>query len=278
VDTDKKPKPSGAGTLNVILHGTFAFVQDTRARSILALVPALAHHACRAGSWLAETELFAHRDYELKGVKTGDGTFNPRRNLFVRFKQRPAKSRPRATLIFPFPKKVTSLRIADVPRDSFVNPRALVSTSATQHMATLQIFTYDFDDDNELLLTSDRGGHHWEPAFTRQSINLHIFSSEDHREGPSHAIEDFKECAMLLGSDLELGRSLRAREIPPLDVRNLPDGVVDKETEDLAPRTIRLARLGRILKQKDFDANVAWFGNDALDGDPQACSGPVGRG
>jgi hypothetical protein len=33
-----------------------------------------------------------------------------------------------------------------------------------------------------------------------------------------------------------------------------------------------MARLGRLVGQNG-DTNLAWYGNDALDGDPQSCAG-----
>jgi hypothetical protein len=50
----------------------------------------------------------------------------------------------------------------------------------------------------------------------------------------------------------------------------LPPGVIAEETEDLAARTLRIARLGR-LRRQNADLNQAWYGNEALDGDPDAC-------
>jgi len=263
----------------VILHGTFTFVQDKEAGRILALIPDLEHHVCRAGSWLAETELPGQHQYELTGVHSGDGAFDPALNLMVKVRKRPDKPHPRATMRFPLPKQIKSLRVADVPRSSILHPEELAVDSDTQHMATVQVFTYEFDDENNLFLKADRGdGHYWEPVVTKNDdglhhVNLHIFSAEDHFEGPSNAIADFKKCAELLGSDLELTRSLRAGPIENDNV--LPDGVAPEETEDLAPRTLRLARLGRLVTQGG-DANVAWRANDALDDNPAACGPLVG--
>ena len=39
---------------------------------------------------------------------------------------------------------------------------------------------------------------------------------------------------------------------------------------DLARRTMRLAQLGRLRRQY-ADLNQAWYKNEALDGDPEAC-------
>jgi hypothetical protein len=273
VDKQETAQPGPGWILNVILHGSFTFVRDEEAKQIQALIPDIGHHVCRAGSWLAETELLEGKEYELTGVKTGNGAFDPERNLIVKFQKRPDKPQPLATLKFPRPNQIASLRVADIPRDLFAHAEELASDSPTQHMATLHVFTYDIENENKLFLKADKGGgHYWEPVFNGNYVNLHIFSAEDHFEGPSNAVKDFKKCAELLGLQLELTGTLRASEIP--DDSHLPAGVAAEETEDLAPRTLRMARLGRLVA-RNGDANLAWYGNDALDSNPSACSGPV---
>ena len=273
MDAKEYSGSNGSGVLNVLLHGAFTFVRGPN--HILALMPSLEHHVFRAGSWLAETELRGGGvEYELKGVTSGSGAFDPGLNLMVIPQPRPDTPQPRSTLIFPIPRKITSLRIADVPRASFTHPQYLEVNSDQQHVSTLQVFTYDFDDENALFLKANQGdGHYWEPAFVRNHINLHIFSAEDHIERPSNSLEDFNQCAELLGVPLRLNTRLVPSGIPAPG--RLPDGVAPEETEDLAVRTLRMARLGRLVQQKS-DANLAWFGNDALDGDPEGCGGPVG--
>jgi hypothetical protein len=261
----------GSGTLNVLLHGAFAFVQDKKTKHIVAAIPKLKEHAYRAGSWLAETELRSG-SYELKGVTASNVLkFERKKNLLVNFEARQLSTKPvpYATLRFPYPKQITSLREVDTRREFFTHNEDLVENP--QHMATLQVLTYDIDDENRLALKADIGdGHYWEPAFIGDHINLHIFSSEEHYYKPSNAQEDFNQCVALLGAKLRLQtRFLPASQILEEDV---PPGVAPQETEDLALRTLRLARLGRLVVQNG-DTNLAWKGIDALDGDPQACAG-----
>jgi len=281
VSAQETAQPSPGCVLNVLLHGSITYVQDKQARQILALIPEIDHHVCRAGSWLGETDLKPAAEqepaaeYVLKGDKTptDDAYFDPQRNLIVKF-ERILDKPLRAKLTFPLPKQITSLRVADVPRKLFAPAGVLASASETQHMATLHVFTYDIENENELgLRTKDGGGHYWEPVVTGKYVNLHIFSAEDHFEGPSNAAADFKDCAKLLGLDLVLNGSLLASGIS--DVSELPPGVTAEETEDLGPRTLRMARLGRLVTGNG-DANLAWYGNDALDGNPCACTGPIG--
>lgn len=283
METQENYQHNGGEKLNVIFHGAFTFDQSSEPTRILALMPKMAHHVYRAGSWLAETELRGRTDsaavvYELSGVKPGAAKFRPEDNRNLMLKKPPVENQPDAfpyaTLRFPLPGKIASLQVATIRRDAFTNQGDLLAPG-DQHIATVQVFTYDIADPNALSLQArDGDGHYWEPVFTGDHINLHIFCAEDAYHKPSNAQEDFNQCAGLLGGvKLRLQtRSLQASGI--LDAGELPDGVAEQETESLALRTLRMARLGRLVSQRG-DTNLAWYGNDALDGDREACAGPV---
>jgi len=289
VDTREYANQNGSGKLNVLFHGAFTFDESKEPKRILALIPTMENHVYRAGSWLAETELRGRTEskteskevvYELVGVKSGGENFQTdSENLIVKAQgQGDPEAVPYATLRFPLPEKITSLRVGEIARKDFTGREDLVGNRDPQPIATLQVFTYDILDQNALSLKAEDGdGHYWEPAFTGDFINLHIFSAEDHFHKPSNADEDFNKCAELLGGvKLRLQtRSLRATGI--LNTGELPDGVVQEETETLAVRTLRMARLGRVVRQNG-DANLAWYGNDALDGTEEACAGLIGKG
>lgn len=283
-------------TLNVILHGTFAFVQ--KEKEIHALIPDIKQHANRAGNWLGETALRSGT-YKLAGVdpEPRGKLFNSNKNLIVKYKDRRDRPKPYATVIFPRPKEITSLRVAEIPTRSFTDSSDLEGRGKKQqHIATLQIFTYDIKNQNELALVfpaekhpnrrfpSAPEGHYWEPVFqtrlknhggTGLFINLHIFSTEDHDDEPYQA-DDFNKCVELVGAKVRLntGAAYQVGDIPPRE--KLPDGVMAGETEDLAPRTQRMARLGRLV-YKASDANQAWYEDDALDDGTPFCGGFVVR-
>ena len=281
MDTTANSQYNAAEKLNVIFHGAFTFDQSTEPDRILVLIPKMPHHVYRAGSWMAEIDLRGRTDseavvYELSGVRPGTDRFRPERNLILKKPQQPDQPAafPYATLRFPLPQQITSLQVAAIGRDAFTNQDDLL-VDGDQHIATVQVFTYEVEDQNALFLKARDGeGHFWEPVLTGDHINLHIFCAEDHYHKPSNAQEDFNQCADLVGGvKLRLQtRSLLASGI--LDAGQLPAGVVEQETESLALRTARMARLGRLVSQNG-DTNLAWYGNDALDGDPEACSGPV---
>ena len=165
-----------------------------------------------------------------------------------------------------------------MPIDAF-NPaqaKALKLDQKGVSLATLQVLTYQFDDDNDLRLANTKNpddGHYWEPAFDGDYINLHVFCSEDRFSTPSQASADFKACTALLGLQLEMEHPQPAGAVP--DGVSLPAGISEDETEDLPFRTLRMARLGRLVRQNG-DANISWSSNDALDC-PEACMPVLGE-
>jgi hypothetical protein len=268
--------------LNVILHGTIAYIDKEGVGFIDALIPLPkpddgVDHVFRAGNWLGETEL-RPGTYKLEGVKEGKDHLDDSKNLIF---QNACPRRPRdpdteyARLIFPRPERISSLRLAEV--DLKTKPASLKGDhAAALHAAALQVFTYEIDREPALRLQRIKDddenielpGHYWEPIFTGDYASLQIFSAEDHPDDPAHTSRAFLKIVALVGAtDLELIKVHRARQI---QVQDLPPGVIADETEDLAARTLRIARLGRLRRQK-ADLDQAWYGNEALDGDPDAC-------
>ena len=259
----------GSGTLNVLLHGAFTLIPGDK--QILALMPTLEDHVYRAGSWLAETELRS-ATYRLEGVKEGTTCkFDRDKNLLVKFSGKPPNSSTfYASIIFPQAKSIQSLRVLEVDTQFFSRADDLCVKGDKQHITSLQVLSYDIADENKLALKAEKGeDHHWQPAFAGGYLNLHITSSEDHYHKPSNAHLDFTKCVELLGSNLKM----KTRFLPASGIEAFtapPAGVATQETEDLALRTLRMARLGRLVVQGG-DANQAWHGNDALDGNPKSC-------
>jgi hypothetical protein len=273
-----------SGTLNVILHGGITFIdRGGGSLPIKAYLPNNPNHVFRAGNWLGETDL-ARGDYQLFGADPGTGEFKRSKNLILK----PPQQEPKgvyATLSFPRPEDIASLRVATVPRKEFVLDKQPLSEQEAEklhirqeeHLSMVQVLTYKVPDANELCiryLEDDKtGGHYWEPVFLGNYINLHVFCSEDRFSTPTHAVEDFAACTELLGyPGLTLSRPQPAGAIP--DDSHLPEGVIEEETEDLGFRTLRMARLGRLFKQNG-DTNLAWAPNSAL-WDPYSCSGVIG--
>jgi hypothetical protein len=267
-------------TLNVILHGTFAYIDKKSAPFIYALIPEPnskggVDHVFRAGNWLGETEL-RPGTYELRGVKGGTAGLDAARNLIYEHVCRLHPRNPHteyAKFIFPRPKSIASLRLAKV--DLKTHPKSRPPRLKGHLGAALQVFTYEVENDQALCLqkmtdddNSEGSGHFWEPIFTGNYASLQIFSAEDHPDDPAHTRRVFHRVAALLGvRNIELNEVHRSGGI---DDAELPEGVIAEETEDLAARTLRIARLGR-LRRQNADLNQAWYGNEALDGNPDAC-------
>src|SRR5260370_42517803 len=104
------------GILNVILHGSFTLVETND--GIQALMPKNEDHVSRAGNWLGETEL-RPGVYELKGVESGNARFPDSRNVVLTRSDLSRRVKPYAILIFPRPQAITSLGVAEVPREFF---------------------------------------------------------------------------------------------------------------------------------------------------------------
>jgi len=264
--------------LNVILHGTFAYIDKKGVDFIDALIPLPnpqdgVDHVFRAGNWLGETEL-RPGTYKLEGVDQGSDSLDDDKNLIFEngCPRRPRNpSKEYARLILPRPDKISSLRLSKVELET--KPANLKGN----HGAALQVFTYSIASESELRLqklTDDEQaplpGHYWEPVVTGGFASLQIFSAEDHPDDPAHTRRAFLNTASLLGvpdGDIDLKEVHRAVGIKDDD---LPPGLIAEETEDLAARTLRMARLGR-LRRQHADLDQAWYGNEALDGDPDAC-------
>lgn len=267
--------------LNVILHGTFAYIDKEGVPFIDALIPRpdeeKMDHVFRAGNWLGETELHPGT-YILEAVKAGTARFEAKKNLIIKNscpRQPRNPNKEYARLLLPRPDKISSLRLAKL--EFAKQPRNVEGEQAP----AIQVFTYVVESDRQLRLqrvkdddeNRERSGHYWEPVFTGGYASLHIFSAEDHPDDPEHTSHAFDKTSELLGlrkGQLTLKDAYRAAEIIKGD---LPDGVIAEETEDLALRNLRMARLGRMRRvhKTDPDLNDVWFEDEALDGNPAAC-------
>jgi hypothetical protein len=270
-------------TLNVIFHGTFLFCKNKEEENqpIHVYLPNVPSHVFRAGNWLAET-VIAPGIYQLEGVKKGSIDLGlDKNNLIIAGGRAHAQGQPwYAKLILPQPKEYCTPRTAPVDRKLFTdpngNPISALPPDMIYHdkMGTLTIFTYEFEKDEDLILSrvDDSGRpHSWEAAFSGEppTVNLHVFAAHEVEEGLEEPESAFTFTMKLFAKPpLALGRTnMRSK----LDVHQLPTGVIREECEDLAPRLQRMARLGR--KRKDgADLVESWSISDALDDEPSACA------
>ncbi len=287
-------------TLHIVFHGTFLFnfcpgwlLGEKEGVEVLA--PIVPNHVFRIGNWLGEVDLSRHDSamvptYELFGVDAGDATMNSDQNLVfdekVRLKS-PDLLDPllAARIRLPRPRLIRSPRRTKVDRDDFSHPEKLPPRQNGYELSTLQILTYSFKNEIELMirqLSTTTNGHGqpvlWEPAFSGSSFNLHIFSAPEQDRPASHVSSAFNQLIGLF-ADLD-GLALdRYSELSRLrlDELNSEPGVSEEETEDLAPRRRRLSQLGRMRKEQR-DLNLLWFESEAFDSSPDSCASAGRKG
>ena len=273
------------GTLNVILHGSMVFRRNRddegRITSIDALIPKFENHTVRAGNWLAETTLRPGRTYTLQGVDEADVSPDydlpdPAENMVfpgvVRSDQELwAKDLLYATIHLKRPRDVTTLIKADVGLNQFRGAHADRVKPQPDgdriKIANVQVFTYPFKRESAIELDN----HLWEPVLTGsgddETVNLHIFAGHEATPDPGEFDGAFRACAELFQIDKEV---LDVGLPGPLEFDEKgtrPNGVSNEEMEDLAGRTRRLERLGRLRKNNSELTLISqlWFGFDPVD-------------
>jgi hypothetical protein len=288
----QRPAPKGAPTkkkLNVILHGLVVYFEDDK--EIVAYLPNLGpEHVYKAGTWLAETAIDEHADLKLNigqdVPKALRNKFNASDNFFLQG-VRPCTCGCEnhtiySTLHLPYPPEpIRSLGGITIPKDSLDGTDK--GRLAGFQSATVQVLTYDFDDDADLGL----GDHPWEPVVELDAdgtthVNLHIFSEPERSPNEDHVRHAFQAAmSVFAGLNLMLVRLANAGFV---DIADDDDdlkrrGVIKLELEGLVQRRRRLDVLGRAIRESR-DLNSIW-GEPIpfLGGDPSTCAGSgVGRG
>jgi hypothetical protein len=237
-------KENNMQTLNVILHGLFALV-DQGQDYILALAPDVeGQHSFRAGSWLGET-VVRRGFYRLEGVLTGKGEFEPSKNLVLRGKLLSATAalEAHATFLFPRPRQIYSLRPVKVSPNDFVGTDAV---SVGENHPSTTVLVYDVPTLGAVRLA----GHFFTPPKDdRPSYNLHIYSEEDTGLGDAaHPIDAFaKVVSLFLNVDLRLKTPGMKSVMGPPDA-SLPDAIVPVEIENLSHTVRRLSDTGDLVR------------------------------
>jgi hypothetical protein len=222
--------------------------------------------------------------FELEGVEPGSVTTLPLEHnlMFSRQLRKDVDSLLHARIRVPLPDRIATPRRGLLPAAD-LSPQDALPKDYNGQLGTIQIFTYNFLNDNALRLVCHQGHSLWEPAFAGGAITLHIIAAPEHyhltpplnRERTSHVQNAFEVCmALFQGAHLKMLRLPETNEFDPTDV---PAGAISEETEDLAPRIRRLSQLGRMQKD-NRDLNLLWFSSEAFDGDPDACVSSGNRG
>jgi hypothetical protein len=287
-------------TLNVILHGSIVFRRNrdpnTKAiTSIDALIPRFKNHAVRAGNWLAETTLRDEielepdkiqkpAEYRLRGVKDDPAKnydFPKSSENFV-FPGKLKSGKPLSDLLHSIihlgrPRMVTTLLTGAIASHQFTGKRSHIQPARSRKIANIQVFTYDFEDDAQVLLEH----HLWEPVFTgpadAKTVNLHIFAGHESTPEPDEFDGAFRACSRLFqldGTELDLGLqgpvAFKGDKATPI-----PVGVLTEELEDLSGRSRRLESLGRLRKNNTELTLISqlWLGFNPVDDESKELCG-----
>ncbi len=223
-----------AGHLNLIFHGSFAFVGTDECVEVL--IPVLSSGtACVENSSQSPVSMnFASGSaYSLTGV---DRTIRgPRFSA----KDTPVLSGLRVinrghnallcSLYLPFPEHVWALRKVPVKNGSFFQGTTAAQIAA-ESLALVHVFTFRFSDDAGVRLgTVGLAG-----LGSTQTANLHVFSG--HSSSP---LDDFSKLTNLFpGVDLRL---IHHDDEPPQH-KDLPRGVLQSDQYDWAERNAKAAQ------------------------------------
>jgi len=275
------------GTLYVIFHGLFCFF-DQGGDEILVRTPDLNHahnrnfeHVISAGNWLGEIQVSPGILYRLKGVDLGPAHFSPATTMIING-GRPANNPKEmyAEFRFPRPKLITPAQIIPIPDlAAFFEGADFDRIAGTTVLSGIQIFTYDFANQNKLALDY----HPWRAngmGFNGKYV-LHMFAQPDRRTFPGvppgghfihafdHAIQMFESIDLRVRQPLPVPAQLPGSPIPDI----MPD-----ELEDLSLRTRRMAILGS-LKRRGLPLEEAWDTDPFIDSsDTERCTHSVGAG
>jgi hypothetical protein len=269
--------------LRVILHGLCVIQQ--RRRDLRIFLPNVeSQHVYRAGKWLGETTIPPGAKLQLAGVRNEADSrdskpkeFSPDENVIVRGAFRRSAMKPYATLLFPRPFDIYSLRPAPVT-PGHLESSLQDKVSNRGKLATIQVLEYVIDNAANLGLVNVRkragDGEEeyfpWVPSLTEESVNLHVFAEPETPQPMDHSLHEFSLGARLF-RDLDI-RLTSVPKLPRIDRAKLPRlGLPVEELEDLIPRTRRMAMLGR-YKHHNRDLNALWDAFEEYGDNVSACT------
>jgi hypothetical protein len=232
------------GTLNVIFHGTCAFLLDGSVRSV---IPDVENYTIVAGTFLKERPLEKGARYRLKGVNpatgpaariaTGDNIFlvgvslQPHADVFCE-------------LDLPYPTSFRSVRCMDIDKAWFPDPPPALKFST--ELALVHVLIYDFDDPASLVLLDKANNRFpWEPQFNRhtRTVNLHVYS--DPKTDAIPAVPALTKLVELFGLTVPLDLAAVGQFVsPPIvypEIRGLeePQELADYMTSHPGPEQLQ---------------------------------------
>lgn len=253
-----------AGTLNVVCHGTIAYLvgNDGEVELLIPEVNSAWDHRFEAGTWAGDrlASLKAGEVYRLEGVTPGDGKqlFDPQVNICQKDPFAPQEPKKIRRLRLPPPKRIFSANYMPVtPAETFQNP-ADPRVKDLKRISTLNVLSYDCDNleavrlrngaDHEFEWLSEVVGE--EPD---KSVNLHVFAEPwTFRPLEAGHIPDetvpFNALLAGVGGDLNLAMRPPAGSaggFPGIDPGNPIPGLPEPEKLSLSNHT-QMARYGML--------------------------------
>jgi hypothetical protein len=295
--TESDSREKLAGFLHVVFHGAFCFVDQKEAPDIMVLVPLVTHtsqmdmtemdgksqgkamptptvaeHAYIAGNWLNERS-FIRGAFELRGVVRGNATFDPSKILSLNG-AKPGADRGDlyAVMRFPRPLRIESLQRG--PVESKFTGKDVGLVKQVREVSTVQVFTYRFEDDNQLeLYPHPKSAFSGKDRVTGGFCSLHLFAEPDDIAPKPHSHHAFKAALAMYrketGENIDL--DVTPPEVEPVEQPDVPYGMILAELQDLPTRLNRLSALGvrRLLNE---NLNGVLDDSDEQDaGDPLNC-------
>jgi|HubBroStandDraft_1064217.scaffolds.fasta_scaffold00079_17 hypothetical protein len=208
---------SRGGTLNIVFHGTCAYLLDG---SIRAIIPDVANYTIVAGTFLNEQPLKKGARYHLKGVKVPSGPtarISTDANLFLLGASLKADAAIFCELHLPPPANFRSVRCMNVDQKWFPSPPT--SFKFSSQLALVHVLSYDFDDPTELVILDKANNRFpWEPKFNHQTktVNLHFYS--DPQTNAPQALPAFTTLTDLFGQTVPLDTSAIGLFVSPPNV------------------------------------------------------------
>jgi len=204
-----------SGTLNIICHGTCAYLLDGRVR---AIIPDVDNYTIVAGTFLNEQPLKKGARYRLKGVTPASGPaarISTGANIFLVGVSLQPNAEVFCELDLSIPASFRSVRCMDVQKEWFPSPPPSLHFST--QLALVHVLSYNFDDAASLVILDQANNRFpWEPEFdsTTKTVNLHIYS-DPQTNAPTDQEPAFATLTKLFGQAVPLDLKAVGPFVPP---------------------------------------------------------------
>jgi hypothetical protein len=254
---------AGPGRLYVFLHGLICLV-ETKDKFLGLVVDMGSEHSYRAGDWLTELPVERGAVITLKNVSTGAGTVDVSQVSVIQAETLFPFPQLYATLVFPRPSRVLTLRRTDIPPDVLTGgglSRLSRPREDTMTLSSLNILQYDFEDAGAVHLD----GHPWGPPTVYREprvATLHFYAEPEVGKSMMHPIEEFNASSRLFqGFDVTLHEVLK---VHPLETAEYPAELSTNEALGLAERTPLLGSLAAFYKGNSHTLPAPAMGGGTL--------------